>query len=399
METNNLDVIKQALLYTKQNNLVYKKVYASGAAPPYLAIKVISKDPDSIDFSTEQQDKDYYVTTFLTDGSEDWNTWRTELTKAENGWWILSATETKQRGTKNTSMIPKNTDYKFETEFLDTRVSRDKPGIRPLGFLENAAVPATGMGHNILDRGIIGLSNFKLPLPGLSTPKYEAVTGPGSLNYKGLSDSGFGGTFNRNYSAPFKSSNMIQNYFFNLGDDQKIIIGWSGGSFSEWWEDKYTMSAVKATGELDNLAAEDNPEAVATFNQIVPMKADYSDPNYRNFYFAKKKEFDNNTDPKKGIFKIPLPTEDEVIFYDLDLKTFYELGIEPKLTSKEVDSGIVNGLINKLMGQIKNDQPIDEINKKREEALEDELKRGGKAQRSLDSGANILTNLFKKVDK
>ena len=397
METNNLDVIKQALLYTKQNNLVYKKVYASGAAPPYLAIKVISKDPDTIDFSTEQQDKDYYVTTILTDGSQDWNTWKAMLGDPINQWWILSATETKQRGTKNTSMIPKNVDYLFQTEFLDTRVSRDKPGIRPLGFLENAAVPATGMGQNILDRGIIGLSNFKLPLPGLSTPKYEAVTGLGSTFYKGVTESG--GTLNRNYSASNASTNMIQNYFFTLGDDQKIIIGWSGGKFSDWWEDKYTMSAVKGTGEMDNYAAEDNPEAVATFNQVVPMKADYSDPNYRNFYFAKKKEFDNNTDPKKGIFKIPIPTEDEVIFYDLDLKTFYELGIEPKLTSKEVDSDIVNGLINKLMGQIKNDQPIDEINKNREEALEDELKRGGKAQRSLDSGANILTNLFKKVDK
>ena len=398
METNNLDVIKQALLYTKQNNLVYKKVYASGAAPyPYLAIKVISKDPDTIDFSTEQQDKDYYVTTLLTDGSEKWDDWKAMLGDPSNQWWILSATETKQRGTKNTSMIPKIADYLFQTEFLDTRVSRDKPGIRPLGFLENAAVPATGMGHNILDRGIIGLSNFKIPLPGLSTPKYEAVTGLGSTFYKGVTETD--GKLSRNYAASNASTNMIQNYFLTLGDDQKIIIGWSGGPFSVWWEDKYTMSAVKATGELDNYAAEDNPEAVATFNQVVPMKADYSDPNYRNFYFAKKKEFDNNTDPKKGIFKIPLPTEDEVIFYDLDLKTFYELGIEPKLTSKEVDSDIVNGLINKLMGQIKNDQPIDEINKNREEALEDELKRGGKAQRSLDSGANILTNLFKKVDK
>lgn len=399
METNNLDIIKQALLYTKQNNLVYKKVYASGPAPyPYLAIKVISKDPDTINFSTEQQDKDYYVTTFLTDGSENWNTWRDELTNPKKGWWILSATETKQRGTKNTSMIPKNVDYLFQTEFLDTRVSRDNPGIRPLGFLENAAVPATGMGHNILDRGIIGLSNFKIPLPGLSTPKYEAVTGLGSTFYKGVKAES-DGTLSRNYSASNASTNMIQNYFLTLGDDQKIIIGWSGGPFSDWWEDKYTMSAVKGTGEMDNYAAEDNPEAVATFNQVVPMKADYSTPNYRDFYFNKKREFDNNPDPKKGIFKIPLPTEDEVIFYDLDLKTFYELGIEPKLTSKEVDSDIVNGLINKLMGQIKNDQPIDEINKQREEALKDELDRGGKAQRSLDTGANILTNLFKKVDK
>jgi hypothetical protein len=28
METNNIDVIRQAVLFTKQNNLVYKKVYA-----------------------------------------------------------------------------------------------------------------------------------------------------------------------------------------------------------------------------------------------------------------------------------------------------------------------------------------------------------------------------------
>ena len=128
METNNLDVIKQALLYTKQNNLVYKKVYASGAAPPYLAIKVISVDYNTIDINTLKQDEGYYVTTFLSDGTEDWNTWRTALTG--KGWAILSATETKQKGTKNTSMITEASDYKTKTEFLNTEVSRERPTIR-----------------------------------------------------------------------------------------------------------------------------------------------------------------------------------------------------------------------------------------------------------------------------
>ena len=244
METNNLDVIKQALLYTKQNNLVYKKVYAS-APPlsPYLAIKVISKDPSTL-LPTDEQDEDYYVRAFLTDGSEDWNTWRTKLDR--EGWFILSATETKQRGTKTTNDITPATDYKFKTEFLNTEVSRDRPKVRPLGFLENAAVPATGSGHNVVDKAILGLSG--LGFPGLSTPKYKAVAGSGSTFYKGVTDSGSGGTFNRNYAATNASTNMIQNYFLTLGDDQKIIIGWSGGPFEDWWEDKYTMSAVKKTG-------------------------------------------------------------------------------------------------------------------------------------------------------
>lgn len=395
METNNLDVIKQALLYTKQNNLVYKKVYASGPASlPYLAIKVISKDPTTL-LPTDEQDEDYFVRTFLSDGTQSWSTWSTVLTN--QGWFILSATETKQKGTKTTNDIPLAADYNYKTEFLETEVSKDRPKIRPLGFLENAAVPATGSGHNVVDKAILGLSG--LGFPGISTPKYEAVVGAGSTFYKGVTDSGSGGTFNRNYSASNAATNMIQNYFLTLGGNQKIIIGWSGGPFEEWWEDKYTMSAVKETGEMDNYVAEDNPEAVATFNQIVPMKADYSDPNFLQFYRDKREEFKSNPDSKKGSFTLPLPSEDDLLMYGISGKTFYELGLEPDLTPQEVDAGTINGLINKLMGQIKNEQTIDVIEKNRKEALEKELTRGDEAQKAFGSGASILTNLFKKVDK
>jgi hypothetical protein len=391
METNNLDVIKQAVLYTKQNNLVYKKVYASPPSTyPYLAIKVISKDPSTL-LPTDEQDEDYFVRTFLSDGSEDWIKWRGALISI--GWFIVSAAETKQKGTKTTNDIPEAKDYQIKTEFLDTQVSKDRPRIRPLGFLENAAVPAGG---SFIDRAIQWTSG--IGFSGFSTPKYEAVAGAGSTFYKGVTDSGSGGTFNRNYDANNASTNMIQNYFLTLGDNQKIIIGWSGGPFEDWWEDKYTMSAVKETGEMDNYIAEDNPEAVATFNQIVPMKVDYNTPTFRRYYFYKKEEFDKNPDPEKGTFKIPLPTEDEKVLFDLDLMTFYELGLEPKLTSKEVDSSTVNELINKLMGQIKNEQSIDEIEKNREEAKKDQLTRGDKAQKALGNSANIFTNLFKKVD-
>jgi hypothetical protein len=198
----------------------------------------------------------------------------------------------------------------------------------------------------------------------------------------------------RSYSAPFKSSNMIQNYFFNLGDNQKIILGWSGGDFTEWWEDKYTMSAVKESGEMDNLESEDNPAAVATFNQVVPTKNIYSDPNFLQFYRDKKEEFKSNTDEKKGSFTLPLPTEDELLMYGFQGKTFYELGLEDRLSQQEVDVETINGLIKKLMGQIKNEQSIDEIEKNREKALKSELERGEKSQKAVGTGANILLNLF-----
>jgi hypothetical protein len=379
METNNLDVIKQAVLYTKQNNLVYKKVYASGpASPPYLAIKVISVDYTKIDINDLKQDEGYYVTTFLSDGTEDWNTWRQALT--DNGWAILSATETKQKGTKKTSMIPEASKYKTKTEFLNTEVSRERPTIRPIPFFPG-----------------IGFSGISSP------PRYQAVQGELKEDYKGVKlvpgppdSSGNAGpdVLGRDYSAPFKSSNMIQNYFFNLGDNHKIILGWSGGDFTEWWEDKYTMSAVKETGEMDNLESEDNPAAVATFNQVVPTKDIYSDSNFLQFYRDKKEEFKSNTDEKKGSFTLPLPTEDELLMYGFQGKTFYELGLEDRLSQQEVDVETINGLIKKLMGQIKNEQSIDEIEKNREKALKSELERGEKSQKAVGTGANILLNLF-----
>jgi hypothetical protein len=379
METNNLDVIKQAVLYTKQNNLVYKKVYASPPSTyPYLAIKVISVDYTKIDINELKQDEGYYVTTFLSDGTEDWNAWRQALT--DKDWAILSATETKQKGTKKTSMIPKASDYKTKTEFLNTEVSRERPTIRPIPFFPG-----------------IGFSGISSP------PRYQAVQGELKEDYKGVKlvpgppdKSGTAGpdVLGRSYSAPFKSSNMIQNYFFNLGDNQKIILGWSGGDFTEWWEDKYTMSAVKESGEMDNLESEDNPAAVATFNQVVPTKNIYSDPNFLQFYRDKKEEFKSNTDEKKGSFTLPLPTEDELLMYGFQGKTFYELGLEDRLSQQEVDVETINGLIKKLMGQIKNEQSIDEIEKNREKALKSELERGEKSQKAVGTGANILLNLF-----
>jgi hypothetical protein len=379
METNNLDVIKQAVLYTKQNNLVYKKVYASPPSTyPYLAIKVISVDYNKIDINELKQDEGYYVTTFLSDGTEDWNAWRKALTAKD--WAILSATETKQKGTKKTTMIPLASDYKTKTEFLNTEVSRERPTIRPIPFFPG-----------------IGFSGISSP------PRYQAVQGELKEDYKGVTlvpgpadASGAAGpdVLGRNYSAPFKSSNMIQNYFFNLGDNQKIILGWSGGDFTEWWEDKYTMSAVKESGEMDNLESEDNPAAVATFNQVVPTKDIYSDPNFLQFYRDKKEEFKSNTDEKKGSFTLPLPTEDELLMYGFQGKTFYELGLEDRLSQQEVDVETINGLIKKLMGQIKNEQSIDEIEKNREKALKSELERGEKSQKAVGTGANILLNLF-----
>jgi hypothetical protein len=379
METNNLDVIKQAVLYTKQNNLVYKKVYASPPSTyPYLAIKVISVDYDKIDINELKQDEGYYVTTFLSDGTEDWNAWRKALTT--KGWAILSATETKQKGTKKTSMITEASDYKTKTEFLNTEVSRERPTIRPIPFFPG-----------------IGFSGISSP------PRYQAVQGELKEDYKGVTlvpgppdASGTPGpnVLGRSYSAPFKSSNMIQNYFFNLGDNQKIILGWSGGDFTEWWEDKYTMSAVKESGEMDNLESEDNPAAVATFNQVVPTKDIYSDANFLQFYRDKKEEFKSNTDEKKGSFTLPLPTEDELLMYGFQGKTFYELGLEDRLSQQEVDVETINGLIKKLMGQIKNEQSIDEIEKNREKALKSELERGEKSQKAVGTGANILLNLF-----
>ena len=420
METNNLDVIRQAVLFTKQNNLVYKKVYASGpVSNPFYAIKVISIDPDQaidasgnvmvdasgkaipVDWSSLEQDKDYYVTTFLSDGAEDWTKWKSTL--ASKGWFILSATETRQKGTKNTGNIPDAPSYNFKKEFLETEASMDRSRLRPFGFLENFAVPGgagtTGgfFGQWGSDRATLGLANFSIP--GSRSVGFESTVGIGNT-YKGTTyDPNDPSTFARNYDATSKSSNLIQKHFFDLGDKEKIILGWSGGSFEEWWEDSYSSSASIEQGEFDSFQSQDNSAAVATFNQEVPLKANYSDPAFQTFYFDKKKEFDSNPDPKKGIFKMPLPTEDEKIFYGLDLKTFYELGLEPQLTSKEVDTGIINDLINKIKDQLKVRQNIDDINDAREKAKKDELERAQKSKKNVDTGANILTNLFKRVEK
>ena len=419
METNNLDVIRQAVLFTKQNNLVYKKVYASSPGIANYAIKVISIDPDKakdasgnamldasgnaipVDWSSLEQDKDYYVTTFLTDGTEDWTVWQPAL--ALKGWFILSATETRQKGTKNTNNIPPASNYNFKKEFLETEVSMDRSRLRPFGFLENFAVPGgagtTGgfFGQWGSDRGTLGLANFSIP--GSSSVSFGTTVGTGNT-YKGTTyDPTDPSKFDRKYDAANKTSNLIQKHFFDLGDKEKIILGWSGGNFEEWWEDSYSSSASIEEGEFDKFQSQDNSAAVATFNQEVPLKADYSDPNFRAYYFYKKREFDENPDPKKGTFKMPLPTEDEKILFDLDLMTFYQLGLEPKLTSKEVDTGFINDLINKIKDQLKVRQNIDDINDAREKAKKDELERGQKFKKDVDTGANILTNLFKRVER
>jgi hypothetical protein len=413
METNNIDVIRQAVLFTKQNNLVYKKVYAASPITiPFYAIKVISVDPAGttdtagnkvpVDWDSLEQDKDYYVTTFLSDGTEDWKTWQTGI--QNKNWFILSATETRQKGTKNTGNIPNASQYYFKKEFLETEVSMNRPVIRPFGFLENFAVPGgsgtTGgfFGQWRSDRDALGLANRSLENRFMGTPSFGSTVGTGNT-YKGTTyDPTDPSKFDRKYDAAYKSSNLIQKHFFDLGDKEKITLGWSGGSFDDWWEDSYSSSASIEEGEFDDFQSQDNSAAVATFNQEVPLKSDYSVPSFRAFYFDKKKEFDSNPDEKKGTFKMPLPTEDEMTFYGLSLMTFYELGLESKLTSKEVDTGIISELINKIMDQLKVRQNIDDINDAREKAKKDALERAQKSKKNVDTGANILTNLFKRVE-
>jgi hypothetical protein len=279
----------------------------------------------------------------------------------------------------------------------------DRSRRRPFGFLENFAVPGgagtTGgfFGQWGSDRGTLGLSN--LSLPGSRSTSFGSTVGIATTTYKGMTVDSIDSTkFDRNYSAQYASSNIIQKSFNDLGLKEKIILGWSGGSFDDWWEDSYSSSASKEEGEFDDFQSQDNSAAVATFNQEVPLKSDYSDPSFRAFYFDKKKEFDSNPDPKKGNFKMPLPTEDEMTFYGLSLMTFYELGLESKLTSKEVDTGIISELINKIMDQLKVRQNIDDINDAREKAKKDALDRAQKSKKNVDTGANILTNLFKRVE-
>lgn len=388
MDTNNLDFIRQAVLFTKQNNLAYKKVFAFGpSSNKFYAIKVISVDPAATDFETSEQDKDYYITTFLTDGTEDWTKWLGEL--SNKGWYILSATEQRQKGSKNTTNIPKAPDYKFKTEFLSTEVSPDRPKIRPLGFLENFAAPGAGS-----TTGLWG-SLSRRGFPGLSTPSYQSVVGDPTLDYKGVTDNS--GKFERSYSIPYASSNLIHNYFNKLSDKDKIEIGWSGGDFLVWWEDAYTNSAVKEEGVNENFTIEDNPEATATFNQIVPMKTDLSSPSFLSYRDEKYQEWLRNPDKDKGNFVLPLPSQNDLDIHGDFGKTFFELGYEKDLTSKEVDPQIISALLKQLMSQVRIDQSIDEINRKREEALNQALEAGKKSKKSFDASANIFTNLMKKV--
>ena len=360
METNNIDIIRQAVLFTKQNNLVYKKVYAAGPVTiPFYAIKVISVDPSTFT-GTEEQDKDYFVTTFLTDGTEDWTAWSKALSDA--GWKILSATETRQKGTKNISSIPEAPDYNFRKEFLETEVSMEKP-------------------H---------LFGFKAPV-------YTSNVGAPVAEYKGVTP----GTLDRDYTA--NNNNMIQKAFNALNDQQKIVIGWSGGSFKDWWEDSYSSSAAKEEGDdpnVNNLSPEDNPAAVATFNQKIPMKKDYSTTEYSNFYFKKRKEFMKNPDPNKGEFTIPIPTDDEMMLFGIPDSfgvSFYQLGLLPQLNENDVDKKIIDQYVSKLMEQLKIRQTIDDIEDARKSAQEKELSKSKQNKQKADTGANILTNLFTRV--
>jgi hypothetical protein len=357
METNNIDVIRQAVLFTKQNNLVYKKVYAAGPSTiPFYAIKVISVDPSTFT-GTEEQDKDYFVTTFLTDGTEDWNTWSKAL--SDEGWKILSATETRQKGTKNTYSIPKAPDYKFRKEFLETEVSMEKPHF--FGF---------------------------------KAPVYTSNVGAPVAEYKGVTP----GTLDRDYTA--NNNNMIQKDFNALNDQQKIVLGWSGGSFEDWWEDSYSSSAAREDGGKGDSAPEDNPAAVATFNQKIPMKKDYSTTEYSNFYFTKRKEFMKNPDPNKGEFTIPVPTDDEMMLFGIPDSfgvSFYQLGLLPQLNENDVDKKIIDQYVSKLMEQLKIRQTIDDIEDARKSAQEKELSKAKQNKQKADTKANILTNLFTRV--
>jgi hypothetical protein len=362
METNNIEVIRQAVLFTKQNNLVYKKVYAAGpSTTPFYAIKVISIDPNTADWDSLEQDKDYFVTTFLTDGTEDWSKWYKEL--GDKKWFVLSAAETRQKGTKNTSSITQVPDYKFRKEFLETEVSMEKP-------------------H----------------LFGFKSPVYTSNVGAPVAEYKGVTP----GSLERDYTA--NNNNMIQKAFNALNDQQKIVIGWSGGSFKEWWEDSYTSSIVKEEGadpNVENLSPEDNPAAVATFNQKIPLKKDYSTTEYSNFYFTKRKEFMKNPDPNKGEFTIPIPTDDEMMLFGIPDSfgaSFYQLGLLPTLNENDVDKKIIDQYVSKLMEQLKIRQTIDDIEDARKSALDQELNRAKNVKNKIDTGANIFTNLFRKVD-
>ena len=376
MDTNNLDFIRQAVLFTKQNNLAYKKVFASGPAPnPFYAIKVISVDPNdpNTDFETLEQDKDYYITTFLTDGTEDWNTWSAEL--GNKGWFILSAREVEQKGTKQTSsiiatrakFIPGNSagfgaSYTYRTEFLNPTVDLEQKRFMGVPF---------------------------------NIPKYDSEVGEASGDYRGVSTTS--GAPDRDYSG--NNSNLIQNHFLNLSDKNKIILGWSGGPFEQWWENVYSQSVVSEENEFDPMAEVDNPAAVSILNQKVPLRADYSDPNYQLFYRDKKQEYDNNKDANKGAFTIPIPTDDEVLFYGLSgLETFYNLALEPTLTKRDIDELLINNLISKLKGAIKISQTEDEMQSIRDKKIkEDEAK--ALKWRKMDYGGGLLSSLIKKVDK
>jgi len=325
------EIISQAEKIIKENNNVYQFTKVSQTATSYSITAT----------NTAGQNK-----SFLTDRNMhtafDW-----ESNFYGRGWSNVIVSRSLLEGPLSLSNIPNATTTAGDAAYSQRAVSTSTSGL-PVSLIPS-----------------LGRPTFVVPGLGgtVYTPASHTPTAPYGIN---------------------EVDNQIQQYFMGMSNDDKFEMGWEGGDFVDWWDDRAARASAPTSGRTSPGGSVVSPEITSAFNQKIPS---VNDAMYHEFLDLIDKKMQSGT----GTTGVTLPDERLIRQYEgitgNPVSNLFSLGKMRTLDFTDYDVEIMNAALRRLTEALQLPQDYRTL---READEAEELRSRQRAERHL----NILNDII-----
>ena len=287
------EIILQAEKIIKDNNRVYQ-------------FKKVSQTPTS--YSITATNTAGQVKSFLTDRNIhtafDW-----ERDFYANGWSNVIVSKSVLEGPLTLTAIPSASTTAGDAAYSQRSVSTSTPGL-PVNLIPSLGRPL-------------------FTIPGLGSTVYTPSSHTPTAPY-GLSE----------------VDNQIQQYFGNMSNDDKFEIGWEGGNFIDWWNDRAARASAPTSRSTSPTTDVRSAEITSAFNQKIPS---VNDAMYHEFLdlLEKKKQ-----SASSGGASNELPDERMIRQYESitgnNVSNLFTLGKQRTLDFSDYDPQIMTAALSRL---------------------------------------------------
>lgn len=325
------EIISQAEKFIRENSNIYQFTKVSQTPMSY-SITATNTAGQSKSFLTDRN----IHTAF------DW-----ESNFYGRGWSNVIVTRSQLEGPLTLSNIPDATTTPGDAAYSQRAVSTSTSGL-PVSLIPS-----------------LGRPTFVVPGLGgtVYTPASHTPTSPYGIN---------------------EVDNQIQQYYMAMSNDDKFEMGWEGGDFNDWWNDRAARASAPTSGRTSPGGSVVSPQITNAFNQKIPS---VNDAMYHEFLDLYDKKIQSGTGNSGEI----LPDERLIRQYESitgnPVSNLFSLGKRRDLDFADYDIQIMSTALSRLTEALQLPQDYRTM---READEAEEIRARERAQRHL----NIINDII-----